>query len=316
MDYTIASNAERLLFTFLKIINKMKNHLFNLYFLLGSKLSIILSLVLFNIAAIALITSLNFRLTNLDAAEPWQIGFQDSASPAMTGIFDLHNDIFYYLTIILLGVSWILGLIIYYFNKHNFPIVHKYWTHGTVIELVWTITPALVLMLIAHPSFALLYVLDEVISPSITIKAVGHQWYWSYEYTDYETASGDPIEFDSYMIPETDLEKGQLRLLDVDNSMKIPVDTHIRIVVQSTDVLHDFAVPSLGVKIDAVPGRLNQVSVNSEREGIFYGQCSEICGTLHGFMPIKVESLNLYDYLIWLNSSTLIPTLFKRNTIN
>jgi cytochrome c oxidase subunit 2 len=255
----------------------------------------------------------NLEYTKLDAAEPWQIGFQDSASPAMTGIFDLHNDIFYYLTIILLGVSWILGLIIYYFNKNNFPIVHKYWTHGTVIELVWTITPALVLMLIAHPSFALLYVLDEVISPSITIKAVGHQWYWSYEYTDYETASGDPIEFDSYMIPETDLEKGQLRLLDVDNSMKVPVDTHIRIIVQSTDVLHDFAVPSLGVKIDAVPGRLNQVSVNLEREGVFYGQCSEICGTLHGFMPIKVESMNLYDYLVWLNSSLLVPTLIKRN---
>lgn len=167
-------------------------------------------------------------------------------------------------------------------------------------------------MLIAHPSFALLYVLDEVISPSITIKAVGHQWYWSYEYTDYETASGDPIEFDSYMIPETDLEKGQLRLLDVDNSMKIPVDTHIRIVVQSTDVLHDFAVPSLGVKIDAVPGRLNQVSVNPEREGIFYGQCSEICGTLHGFMPIKVESLNLYDFLVWLNSSLIVPAIINK----
>src|SRR6201986_4653109 len=293
----------------------MKNFLFNLYFLLGSKLSIsalAISLIILNIVATAsptvcgFITSLNFRFTNLDAAEPWQIGFQDSASPAMTGIFDLHNDIFYYLTIM------ILGLIIYYFNKNNFPIVHKYWTHGTVIELVWTITPALVLMLIAHPSFALLYVLDEVISPSITIKAVGHQWYWSYEYTDYETASGDPIEFDSYMIPETDLEKGHLRLLDVDNSMKIPVDTHIRIVVQSTDVLHDFAVPSLGIKIDAVPGRLNQVSVNPEREGIFYGQCSEICGTLHGFMPIKVESMNLYDYLIWLNSSTLIPTFFNK----
>ena len=137
----------------------------------------------------------------MDAAKPWQIGFQDSASPAMTGIVDLHNDVFYYLTVILLGVSWILGLIIYYFNKNNSPIAHKYWTHGTVIELVWTITPALVLMLIAQPSFALLYVLDEVISPSITIKAVGHQWYWSYEYTDYETSSGDPIEFDSYMIP-------------------------------------------------------------------------------------------------------------------
>lgn len=112
---------------------------------------------------------------------------------------------------------------------------------------------------------------------------------------------------------ESDLEDGQLRLLDVDNSMKIPVDTHIRIVVQSTDVIHDFAVPSLGVKLDAVPGRLNQFSVNTEREGIFYGQCSEICGTLHGFMPIKVEALNLYDYLVWLNSSLFIPFLILGN---
>ena len=146
----------------------------------------------------------------------------------------------------------------------------------TLIEVVWTISPALILMLIAHPSFSLLYILDEVISPTMTIKAVGHQWYWSYEYTDYETESGDVVEFDSYMLPESDLELGQLRLLDVDNRLNVPVDTHARIVVQSTDVLHDFAVPSLGIKIDATPGRLNQTSLLAEREGTFYGQCSEI----------------------------------------
>ena len=126
-------------------------------------------------------------------------------------------------------------------------------------------------MLIAQPSFSLLYILDEVISPTMTIKAVGHQWYWSYEYTDYETESGDVIEFDSYMVPESDLEVGQLRLLDVDNRVNVPVDTHVRLVVQSTDVIHDFAVPSLGIKLDAVPGRLNQTSILAEREGTFYG---------------------------------------------
>ena len=124
-----------------------------------------------------------------------------------------------------------------------------------------------------------------------------HQWYWSYEYTDYETESGDVVEFDSYMIPESDLELGQLRLLDVDNRLIVPVDTHARIVVQSTDVIHDFAVPSLGIKIDATPGRLNQSSFYSEREGELFGQCSELCGTYHGFMPIQVEVGSVEEYL-------------------
>ena len=195
-----------------------------------------------------------------DAPHPWQIGFQDSAAPGMTGIVELHNDIFFFLVLILLSVFWILSVVIYLYNNSNSPIVHKYWTHGTLIELIWTITPAVILMFIAQPSFSLLYILDEVISPTMTIKAIGHQWYWSYEYTDYETESGDPIEFDSYMVPEADLEEGQLRLLAVDNKVIIPADTHVRLVVQSSDVIHDFAVPSLGVKIDAVPGKICPVS--------------------------------------------------------
>lgn len=141
----------------------------------------------------------------------------------------------------------------------------------TAIELIWTVTPSLTLLLIAHPSFSLLYIIDEVISPVVTIKTIGHQWFWSYEYSDYEKESGDVIEFDSYMKPEADLELGELRLLDVDNKVMVPVDTHIRFIVQGADVIHDFAVPSLGLKIDAVPGRLNQGSTIAEREGIFYG---------------------------------------------
>ena len=172
-------------------------------------------------------------------------------------------------------------------------------------------------MLIAQPSFSLLYILDEVISPTMTIKAVGHQWYWSYEYTDYETESGDVIEFNSYMVPESDLEVGQLRLLDVDNRVNVPVDTHVRLVVQSTDVIHDFAVPSLGIKLDAVPGRLNQTSILAEREGTFYGQCSEICGVYHGFMPIAVDSLSLFEYLSWLSTMSLVLSpSFKSKNIN
>lgn len=141
----------------------------------------------------------------------------------------------------------------------------------TLIETVWTILPALVLIAIAFPSFRLLYLLDEVISPTITIKVSGHQWYWSYEYSDYVTDSGDAIEFDSYMIPESDLELGQFRLLDVDNKMVVPTDTHIRLIVTATDVLHSFGVPSLGLKLDACPGRLNQASVLIDRQGTFYG---------------------------------------------
>ena len=237
-----------------------------------------------------------------DAPHPWQFGFQDSAAPGFTGIVELHNTIFFYLVVISVGVFWVLTSIIYYYNSSNNAIVHKYLNHGTLIELIWTITPALVLIAIAFPSFRLLYLLDEVISPTITIKVVGHQWYWSYEYSDYVNDSGDSIEFDSYMIPESDLELGQFRLLDVDNRVIVPVDTHIRVIVTGADVIHSWAVPSLGVKIDAVPGRLNQTSFLAERTGVFYGQCSEICGVWHGFMPIAVEAVSVQDYLAWIDS--------------
>jgi cytochrome c oxidase subunit 2 len=174
---------------------------------------------------------------------------------------------------------------------------------ATLIELIWTITPALILIAIAFPSFRLLYLLDEVISPTITIKVVGHQWYWSYEYSDYVTESGESIEFDSYMIPESDLELGQFRLLDVDNKVIIPVDCHIRLIITGADVIHSFAVPSLGLKIDAVPGRLNQSSIIAERTGLYFGQCSEICGVWHGFMPIVIEAVSVLDYLAWVDQA-------------
>jgi len=223
-----------------------------------------------------------FNIIYNDMAEPWQKGFQDSASPGFSGIVDLHNTILFYLVIISIFVFWLLGSIVYFYNGSVTHIVHKYLNHGTLIELIWTITPALILIAIAFPSFRLLYLLDEVTSPTVTIKVTGHQWYWSYEYSDYVTESGEAIEYDSYMIPESDLELGQFRLLDVDNKVIVPVDTHIRLIVTAADVLHDYAVPSLGIKIDAVPGRLNQASMYTEREGLFYGQCSEICGVYHG----------------------------------
>ena len=146
--------------------------------------------------------------------------------------------------------------------------------------------------------------MDEVISPSMTVKVVGHQWYWSYELSDFVDADGEAIEYDSYMVPDSDIADGALRLLEVDNRVVLPVDTHVRFVVTGADVIHDFAVPSLGLKIDATPGRLNQTSVLAQREGTYYGQCSELCGVYHGFMPIAVEVVSLDDYLVWLDSQT------------
>jgi len=237
-----------------------------------------------------------------DAAEPWQLGFQDSAAPGFTGLVTLHNNVAFYLILITISVFWVLFSIIYYYNSKNNPIAHKYLTHGSIIELIWTITPALILIAIAFPSFRLLYIMDEVISPTLTVKVVGHQWYWSYEYSDFISEEGEAIDFDSYMIPESDLELGQFRLLDVDSRLVIPVDCHIRLIVTGADVIHSFAVPSLGLKLDCVPGRLNQVSFLAERTGVFYGQCSEICGVWHGFMPIAIEAVDSNDFLVWLDS--------------
>lgn len=195
-----------------------------------------------------------------DAAEPWQIGFQDPATPVMQGLINLHHDIFAFMVFILLFVVWMLIRAIIKFDVAKNPVPSKI-IHGTVIEIAWTVTPSLILMLIAIPSFALLYSTDELVDPSITLKAIGHQWYWSYEYSDYASSDESSILFDSYMIPEDDLELGQLRLLEVDNRVVLPVQTHIRVIITSADVLHSWAVPSLGIKCDAVPGRLNQTSL-------------------------------------------------------
>lgn len=236
-----------------------------------------------------------------DAPKPWGIYFQDGASPSFEGIVELHDQIMFYLVLILFGVGWVLVSVITNFKKNKTEIVNKYTNHGTLIELVWTITPALVLVAIAFPSFKLLYLMDEVVDPAMTVKAVGHQWYWSYEYSDFLNEDNEAIEFDSYMIPEEDLEDGGLRLLDVDQQVVLPVDTHVRFIVTGGDVIHDFAVPALGLKIDAIPGRLNQTSVLVEREGNYYGQCSEICGVLHSAMPIHIETVSLEKFISWLD---------------
>jgi cytochrome c oxidase subunit 2 len=242
------------------------------------------------------------KVIYLDAAEPWQLGFQDSATPVMEGINVLHDNILFYLIVVVVGVLWALLNIIYNFASTRTNFTLKYLRHGTLIEIIWTITPALILISIALPSFKLLYLMDEVIDPAITIKAIGHQWYWSYEYSDYMSNEGESLGFDSYMVPTDELKEGDLRLLEVDNRIVVPVNTHIRVVVTAADVLHSWAVPSLGIKMDAVPGRLNQTSMIIKREGVYYGQCSEICGVQHGFMPIVVEAVNLENYVAWVSS--------------
>lgn len=239
-----------------------------------------------------------------DVPTPWGVYFQDSASPIAEGIHELHDSIMWYMLIVLCLVTYILFSILNNFRSSKNKIAYKYLTHGSVLEVIWTIFPAVVLILIAYPSFLLLYLSDDVIDPVMTVKAIGYQWYWVYEYSDFITQDGDTIQLESYFVPEDMLEIGQLRLLDVDNRLVLPIDTHIRIVVTGGDVIHCFFVNSLGIKIDATPGRLNQVSTMIEREGVYYGQCAELCGVAHSEMPIVVEAVNLPKFIEWLKDAS------------
>jgi len=191
-------------------------------------------------------------------------------------------------------VGYIIVRIIY--NKY----ININLLESQIIECIWTIIPAVILIQIAIPSLLLLYILDESVDSSLTLKVLGHQWYWRYEYTDFWSVSNNTqIEFDSYIVPTNDLERGIFRLLDVDNRTVVPFNVHVRMLISSADVLHAWTVPSLGVKADAVPGRLNQVKFVSQRPGIFFGQCSEICGANHRFIPIVIEIINSNSFLNW-----------------
>lgn len=231
-----------------------------------------------------------------DAPYKGQFGFQDPATAVMEAIINFHHDLFFFLVMVVVFVGYLLGRCIYLFNEevHETP---DDFVHGTVVEVVWTITPALILVVIAIPSFSLLYSMDEVIDPQLTVKAIGHQWYWSYEYSDYDTESGVDINYDSYMITDDDWGvtvqgRGRgFRLLEARYIMLLPVKTHVRLITTSADVIHSWTVPSFGVKLDACPGRLNQTSIYVKRMGKFFGQCSEICGVNHGFMPISVVAI-------------------------
>jgi cytochrome c oxidase subunit I len=233
-----------------------------------------------------------------DAAVNYQINFQDPASPIMEGITDLHHDIMFFLVVVMVFVVWMIARGIYFFDNNTTR--YKQITHHTALEIVWTVLPSLLLLVISLPSFALLYAIDEITKPTLTFKAIGHQWYWSYEYGDSISKIKNVLKFDSYMALEEDLYLGGLRLLEVDSRIVLPIYIHIRILITSSDVLHSWAVPSLGVKLDACPGRLNQTFVYIKRQGTFYGACSEICGVNHGFMPIVIEGRTLETLAFWL----------------
>jgi len=241
-----------------------------------------------------------FYLTKLDSSTSWQVYFQDAATPVMEGIINLHHDLMFFITFIFFFVFILMFRTLYYFNTNSaYAGLNTNVVHGTVLEIVWTIIPSLILIIVALPSFALLYSIDEIIDPALTIKCVGHQWYWSYEYNDFEQQLG-AVSFDSYMIPEDDLELGELRLLEVDNRIVLPINTHIRVIITAADVLHSWAIPSFGIKLDACIGRLNQTSLFILRDGVFYGQCSEICGIGHANMPIVIEAVPISKYIVWL----------------
>nr|WIL10239.1 cytochrome c oxidase subunit II [Drilaster sp. 2 XYG-2023a] len=216
---------------------------------------------------------------------------QDSISPLMEQLIMFHDHTMMILLMITLIVSYI--MITMMLNNY----INRFLLEGQTIEVIWTIAPAVTLIFIALPSLRLLYLLDEINSPNITIKSMGHQWYWSYELSDFKSK-----EFDSYMIPTTELNNHKFRLLDVDNRLTLPFNSQIRMLVSSTDVIHSWTIPSAGVKIDANPGRLNQTNFFLNRPGLLFGQCSEICGTNHSFMPIVIESVSPSTFISWVKN--------------
>nr|YP_010868377.1 cytochrome c oxidase subunit II [Caridina pseudogracilirostris]WGU19663.1 cytochrome c oxidase subunit 2 [Caridina pseudogracilirostris] len=219
------------------------------------------------------------------------LSFQDSASPLMEQLIFFHDHAMLVIILITTLVGYIMASL--FFNS----VTDRFLMENQTIEIIWTLTPTIILVFIALPSLQLLYLLDETNDPSVTIKAVGHQWYWSYEYSDFLQ-----VNFDSYMLPQNSSPEDTFRLLDVDNRTVLPVNTQVRVLVSAADVIHSWTVPALGVKADGVPGRLNQVSFMLNRPGLFYGQCSEICGANHSFMPIVVESTTTPNFLSWIRN--------------
>src|SRR5438874_12522265 len=244
-----------------------------------------------------LLASAGVAWAGLGQPTPWQMDLQDSASPVMQDVANFHFFLLWVIAAISVFVLALLLICIVRFNARANPAPSR-TTHNTPIEIIWTIVPVIILAVIAVPSFRLLFVQLEVPKPDLTVKVTGKQWFWSYSYPD----NGN-FEFDSLMVQDKDLKPGQLRLLSVDNEMVVPVNKVVHVLTTGADVIHSFAVPAFGIKIDAIPGRINETWFKAEREGIYYGQCSELCGKDHAFMPIAVRVVSAQEFTTWLNQA-------------
>lgn len=247
-------------------------------------------------------------ITSCDAPREYQMTIQDPATDIFEGMIDLYDLICFELIVVISIVFTLLFNLL--LNPAHHANSQRTFSHSTELEVFWTVVPALLLIVIAYPSFTLLYALDDLTLPEFTIKIIGHQWYWSYEYNMGESS----YAFDSYMLTTSDLVEGQFRLLEVDNRLYLPIKTHLRLLITSADVLHSWTIPSFGIKVDACPGRLNQASLFIKRPGVYFGQCSEICGINHGFMPIVVVALDrhlLVETLLDQKVRITFPEIYK-----
>jgi cytochrome c oxidase subunit 2 len=250
-------------------------------------------------AAVAIPTLIagGMAFAGLGQPSPWQIGLQQSASPVMDNLVSFHNFLLVLITLITVFVLALLVVVIVKFNARANPTPSR-TTHNTLIEVLWTVIPVVILVVIAIPSFRLLFFQLNTPPADLTVKATGKQWYWSYNYPD-----NGQIEFDSLMLKEGERKEGQPRLLAVDNEMVVPVNKTVRVITTGADVIHSFAVPSFGIKIDAVPGRINETWFKATREGVYYGQCSELCGKDHAYMPIAVHVVSEQAFAAWLEEA-------------
>jgi cytochrome c oxidase subunit 2 len=245
----------------------------------------------------ALLVSVGAAFAGLGHPTPWQLGLQDAASPVMADIISFHNFVLWIITAIMAFVLILLVIIVVRFNARANPTPSR-TTHNTLLEVTWTIVPVIILVLIAVPSFRLLFLQLDAPKPDLTVKATGKQWFWSYSYPD----NGN-FEFNSLIVAKKDLKPDQPRLLTVDNELVVPVNKIVHVLVTGADVIHSFTVPSFGIKIDAVPGRLNDTWFKATSEGLFHGQCSELCGKNHAFMPISVRVVSESDFNTWVNAA-------------
>jgi cytochrome c oxidase subunit 2 len=254
---------------------------------LAARAPLLLTLALIGISVVA-------RFAWAEGPQPWEMGMQPPATPVKDRLTAFHDELLVIISLITLFVLGLLLYVIVRFHHERHPVPTR-TSHNTVIEMLWTVVPVLILVIIAIPSFKLMYYMDRVPNPDMTIKVTGHQWYWTYEYPDQAGLS-----FDSNLIPQADLKSGQKRLLDVDNPLVVPVDTVIRVYVTGTDVIHSWFVPSFGVQEYAVVGRLNESWMKVEHPGVYYGQCNQICGINHAFMPIEIRAVSKDDFQRWL----------------